>query len=141
MKAAAMRSGMLPETAIMVGIARLQSWLTYPKEPDYPGIAFFGGGFLFSVFLSVMRTRFVWWSFHPAGYAVSSTYQMRENGFCIFAAWLAKWAVLKYGGLKAHRKAIPFFLGLILGEYVLGSIWTIIGIAFNIQTYNFTQWW
>ena len=122
-------------------MVRLQNWLSYPKAPDYPGIGFFAGGLLFSIFLMIMRTRFVWWPFHPAGYAVSSTYQMRENGFCFFVSWLAKWAILKYGGLKAHRKAIPFFLGLILGEYVLGSLWAIIGIAFNIQTYNFTQWW
>ncbi|MBM3239636.1 hypothetical protein FJZ31_25390 [Candidatus Poribacteria bacterium] len=122
-------------------LTRLQNWLSYPKAPDYPGMVSFAGGLLFSIFLMIMRTRFVWWPFHPAGYAVSSTYQMRENGFCFFVSWLAKWAILKYGGLKTHRKAIPLFLGLILGEYVLGSLWTIIGIAFNIQTYNFTRWW
>lgn len=122
-------------------LVRLQSWLSHPKSPDYPGIGFFTGGLLFSIFLMIMRTRFVWWPFHPAGYAVSGTYQMREHGFCFFVAWLVKWVILKYGGLKTHGKAIPFFLGLILGEFVLGSFWAIIGIAFNIQTYNFTQWW
>ncbi|MGB9597747.1 MAG: DUF6784 domain-containing protein [Candidatus Poribacteria bacterium] len=45
--------------------------------------------------------------------------------------------VLKYGGLKAFRNAIPFFLGLILGEFVVGSLWTIIGVIFGIQTYAF----
>jgi uncharacterized membrane protein YraQ (UPF0718 family) len=33
--------------------------------------------------------------------------------------------------------AVPLFLGLILGEMVMGSIWSLIGIVFNIPTYSF----
>jgi hypothetical protein len=32
---------------------------------------------------------------------------------------------------------MPFFFGLILGEFVVGSLWTIIGIVFNIPSYGF----
>ena len=43
----------------------------------------------------------------------------------------------KYGGLKVHRKATPFFLGLILGEFTMGSIWNIFGIILNVPIYHF----
>jgi hypothetical protein len=36
-----------------------------------------------------------------------------------------------------YRQALPFFLGVILGECVLGSGWTLIGIFFRIPTYAF----
>jgi hypothetical protein len=48
-----------------------------------------------------------------------------------------KGILLRQGGLKAHQKAIPFFLGLILGEFTVGSVWTIIGIVWDMPTYGF----
>ena len=42
-----------------------------------------------------------------------------------------------YGGVVRHRKIAPFFLGLILGEFTVGSLWTILGIIAGIPTYGF----
>jgi len=33
---------------------------------------------------------------------------------------------LKYGGLRAHRRALPFFLGLIVGTAVISLLQAII---------------
>jgi len=88
-----------------------------------------------------MRTRFLWWPFHPAGYAVSSTWSMRVFWSQFFLAWLIKWLILKYGGLKAHRKAIPLFFGMILGEFVIGTFWAILSIIIKRSIYTFTAWW
>ena len=38
----------------------------------------------------------------------------------------------KYGGIKAYRRAVPFFAGLILGQFIVGGTWSILAIAFNI---------
>ncbi|MBD68737.1 hypothetical protein CMK21_01220 [Candidatus Poribacteria bacterium] len=57
--------------------------------------------------------------------------------FPLFLSWLIKWIVLKYGGLKVYQQGVPFFLGLILGEFVMGSIWMVIGLLGNSQTYAF----
>ena len=62
---------------------------------------------------------------------------MNNVWFCIFIGWVVKGLILRTGGVKSHHKAIPFFLGLILGEFTVGSIWTIIGIALDIRTYGF----
>jgi hypothetical protein len=52
-------------------------------------------------------------------------------------AWFLKLMLLRYGGLRTYRAAVPLFLGLIIGECVMGSLWTIIGIALHTQTYAF----
>ena len=56
---------------------------------------------------------------------------------CLFISWLAKLIVLRYGGIKTHTRMIPFFLGLIVGEFVVGSFWTIISVISSIETYRF----
>lgn len=57
--------------------------------------------------------------------------------FSIFFSFLIKWIILRFGGLNTHRKAIPFFLGLILGEFIVGSIWSLIGITIDKPMYRF----
>ncbi|MFC1712893.1 DUF6784 domain-containing protein [Candidatus Poribacteria bacterium] len=42
---------------------------------------------------------------------------------------------MKFFGLRANRRAVPFFLGLILGDYIVSSSWTLIGTIFHIPTY------
>ena len=84
-----------------------------------------------------MRMRFVWWPFHPAGFAISSSWSMNVLWFSIFISTVVKWVILRQGGLVLHRRAIPFFLGLILGEFVVGSIWSIIGCIVNRPMYRF----
>ncbi len=115
---------------------RLQRWLTSPTLTNWGAVGFLSFGFLFTIFLMLMRTHFIWWPFHPTGYAISGSWAMGTIWMPIFISWITKWAIIKYGGLKTHRQAIPFFIGLILGEFIIGSIWSIIGITFNIHTYK-----
>ena len=44
---------------------------------------------------------------------------------------------MHYGGLKWYRQFVPFFLGLILGDCVMGSVWALLGSVLNVRTYNF----
>ena len=39
--------------------------------------------------------------------------------------------------IKSIPESYPIFLGLILGEFTVGSLWTIIGIVRNVSTYGF----
>ncbi|MBC8227932.1 hypothetical protein H8E77_00080 [bacterium] len=115
---------------------RLQRWLTNPTLTDFSVVGFMFWGFLFTLFLMVMRIHFIWWPFHPTGYAIAGSWAMGTIWTPILISWVTKWTIIKYGGLKTHRQAIPFFLGLILGEFMMGSIWSIIGIALNVPTYK-----
>jgi hypothetical protein len=95
------------------------------------------GGLLFSLFLMVMRGQFLWWPFHPVGLAVSSSWAMGYMWFPIFIAWLLKRVILRASGLQGYRTAVPFFLGLVLGEFVVGSVWNILGLTFHLEIYKF----
>lgn len=115
---------------------RLASWITQPLQPASTGLYYIAGGFLLTLVLSVLRTYFVWWPFHPAGYALALSYAMEYFWLPVMIAWLCKFVILRYGGIRLYRAAIPFFLGLILGDYTIGSLWAIIGPLMGIQTYK-----
>jgi len=114
---------------------RLQGWLYNPIQPDPAASTAIAIGLLSTVVLASMRMRFIWWSLHPAGFAVSSSWSINVFWSSIFISWAIKYAILKIGGLRLHRQSIPFFLGLILGEFVVGSIWSIRGVVFHVSSY------
>jgi hypothetical protein len=118
---------------------RLSGWLATPKGTDVPAmlaIALGGGA---TLLLHTLRMRFLWWPLHPLGLAVSASWSMNTIWLPLFLAWVAKVVLLRYGGLKSYRTALPFFLGLILGDFMMGCLWPIIGWAFRIPTYSFQQ--
>ena len=116
---------------------RLGSWLTDPVKPSSGAATATVIGTAFSILLLSMRMRWVWWPFHPVGYAVSSSWSMSLLWMPLFVAWVIKLFVLRYGGLRLYRQALPFFIGLILGEYATGGVWSIIGIIIRTKTYVF----
>jgi hypothetical protein len=116
---------------------RLRHWVEFPAGVDYNGTAFMGVGLSVTLVLMFMRTRFLTWPLHALGYTLSGSWSMNLLWFPIFLGWLIKWSVLKGGNFRVHRQAIPFFLGLILGEFVVGSLWMIIGVLMNVRTYAF----
>ena len=116
---------------------RLDAWIKAAPPPGRNIAYAITVGFLFTIFLNAMRMRFFWFPFHPVGFAISSSWSMHQLWMCMLIAWGIKLVLLRYGGLKLYRNAVPLFLGLILGECVMGSLWTIIGIALNTQTYAF----
>ena len=114
----------------------LQNWLSYPKEIDPIALSFMGLGFMVSWLLTFLRTRFLWFSFHPLGYTMMSDWGMYNLWSCFLLSFIIKWIILKYGGLKLYRRSLPIFLGLAFGDLLIGSIWSIIGIAMNTTIYQ-----
>jgi hypothetical protein len=114
----------------------LRGWLLNPSDADPAGTSYAIGGAVVSFFIMFMRMRFLWWPFHPAGYALATSYAMDYFWSVCLVTWVLKSIILRYGGLRLHRQVAPLFLGLILGDYVIGSLWTIIGMVFGIQTYK-----
>ena len=50
--------------------------------------------------------------------------------FNAFLAWLFKTPILRYGGVSAYRTVRPFFLGLVLGQFIIyGVFWVIDGLT------------
>jgi len=73
---------------------------------------------------------------HPAGYALAVSFAMNYFWGSFLVYWLVKVLVLHYGGRTTHAKAFSFFLGLLLGDYFIGSVWALIGLVWRINTYR-----
>jgi len=120
------------------GFNDLQSWLYYPKPTNFIALLFIGIGVLITSALRFMRINFLWWTLHPAGFALTgNTWTVGWLWFSIFISWLVKLVLLKQGGIGAYRRAVPFFMGLLFGDYLIGGSWIIIRQIFNVNTYVF----
>ncbi|MCS6861941.1 MAG: hypothetical protein NZT92_16670, partial [Abditibacteriales bacterium] len=105
----------------------LASLLSNPLRPDLPGTMAVLAGLLVTLGIAFARSRWLWWPLHPVGYAVANTPTMQAIWVPFLLGWAAKTAVLRYGGLRVYRRCLPFFLGLILGDFINGGFWTLVG--------------
>ncbi len=112
----------------------LQRLIQSPTDPDLTAGAYMGGGFLFVAFLHAMRTQFLWWPLHASGYVLSgaSWGGMVYFWFPVMASWFLKMTILKFSGLAAYRRWQPFFLGLVLGDFIPRSVLSILSFALNL---------
>jgi hypothetical protein len=115
----------------------LTSRINFLKEPDIGAVNFMFIGAAFTTLLSIMRMQFLWWPFHPVGYAISMNFGVDYIWFTIFLGSVIKWSILKFGGLRALRRASPFFLGVIIGEYAIGSFWSALSVLLQRRMYAF----
>ncbi len=118
------------------GFDSLQGRLTASMPLDRPRITAAVVGLLVVGALSVLRTRFVWWPLHPIGYAVGNTDTMTWIWFPTLLGWLFKSLILRYGGVKLYRQALPFFLGLVLGDYAISGLWALAFLSFHMSGYR-----
>ncbi len=114
----------------------LDSWNQNPTKFDGPRMEGVGFGILLTGALMLARTKLMWWPLHPIGYAVAGTFTMPWLWCPTMIGWLIKILVLRWGGMKLNRIVMPFFIGLILGDYISGSIWALIGCFGGISTYK-----
>lgn len=115
---------------------QLNGWLSLGQSAGAANFWFFVGGIVSVGLLAFLRASFLWWPLHPAGFALGISYAMNYFWTCVFVAWLAKLLVIRYGGMNAHKRAIPFFLGLILGDYTVGALWSLLGLVLGVPTYK-----
>lgn len=115
----------------------LESQIKSPTPINLTAWAYTGGGFLAALLLMGLRLRYAGFPLHPLGYAVCSGWGMHNLWVPVLIGSLCKAAVLKSGGLGGYRRAVPFFLGLVLGEFLVGGGWTLIGVVLDIPTYDF----
>jgi hypothetical protein len=76
--------------------------------------------------LTLVRATWVSWPLHPIGYAMAGTPTMNSLWLPFLIAWAVKSAVLKGGGMRSYRRCMPFFLGLILGDFFCGASATLL---------------
>ena len=113
----------------------LGTQLRNPQPIDWRGTGGVVVGMLFTWLLAFMRMRYVWWPFHPVGYAMANTYTMSNTWMPFLIAWAAKNAIMRAGGLRLYRRAMPVFFGLIAGDFLHGALWTLVACFANLNVY------
>lgn len=90
-------------------------------------------GFGTVAILAGLRFAFPGWPLHPIGFVTATTYPAKRVVLSILIGWLAKFAILRTGGIGLFRRATPFFLGMMVG-YFLG-----VGVSFVVDCIWFPE--
>ena len=72
-------------------------------------------GFFEAAALAFLRARYYWFPLHPMGLAFQNTAGTSIYWFSLFLVWIAKFLLLRYGGVRAYRAGKPFFYGMGIG--------------------------
>lgn len=84
-------------------------------------------GALVMLMLVTCYHRFYWWPIHPIGYLTAYSSAMRILWFSFFIGWLCNAVCMRYGGVVLFKKLRFFFIGLIIGDLLMGGTWAIVG--------------
>ena len=66
------------------------------------------------------------WPIHPIGLLLVNTNYSGRALASVFLGWALQVLILRYGGSRAYRRAVPLFLGLIIGEVVSVGFWVLV---------------
>ncbi len=83
--------------------------------------------------LIFMHRNFLWFPVAPIGYLMGASWPMINFWFPVLTAWSIKALVLHYGGGKLYRNTLPFFLGLIFGEFFSAGFWVIVDLFAKVR--------
>ncbi|GAB4340364.1 MAG: hypothetical protein Kow0089_13940 [Desulfobulbaceae bacterium] len=97
-------------------------------EPGHWVTVFSLAGAAVMLILVVCYHRFYWWPIHPIGYLTAYSSAMRILWFSFFLGWLCNTLCMRYGGVVLFRKLRLFFVGLIIGDLLMGGSWAIVGM-------------
>ncbi|NCO34150.1 MAG: hypothetical protein GW893_09855 [Armatimonadetes bacterium] len=119
------------------GWGMVNEWMNQPSGPNWSGLGGILFGFGFATLLMQMRYRFIWWPFHPIGYAIAADWTTGLIWLPLLLGWLGKAFVLRYFGHNVYRNGIPLALGLILGEFTVGGFWSVLAMITREPQYFF----
>jgi hypothetical protein len=114
------------------GSDKLDFWLHDPGDANWSGVQAIGLGFAITVLLMMIKLRFPMWPLHPLAFPLAFSWTIDSLLPAVFVTWLAKALLLRYGGLRAHRRAFPFFLGLIVGSGTISFLQLLLFRALGI---------
>jgi hypothetical protein len=103
---------------------------------DMPRILAVVWGVVFTFGLQVANLKLMWWPFHPAGFVMAQTGALEWFWCPMLIAAVIKTLIMRIGGLKLYRRAIPFFIGLVLGDYAIAIVLTILGWLLHTPMYK-----
>ncbi|MEJ2286623.1 MAG: hypothetical protein P8X85_23870 [Desulfobacterales bacterium] len=112
----------------------IYSLVETPHEPSQWVLIFTLAGALVMLVLVICYHRFYWWPIHPIGYLTAYSSAMRILWFSFFIGWLFNALCMRYGGVVLFKKLRNFFVGLIIGDFLMAGSWAIYGL-FSYSSY------
>jgi hypothetical protein len=77
--------------------------------------------------------RLYWWPIHPIGYLTAYSSSMRILWVSFFIGWACNALCMRYGGIVVFKKVQYFFIGLIIGDFLMGGGWALIGLFTDVS--------
>ena len=106
----------------------IQTLIEFQTQSGHWVMVFVIAGAVVMLALVFCYHRFYWWPIHPIGYLVAYSSAMRILWLSFFLGWLCNVLCMRYGGIIFFRKMRYFFVGLIVGDFLMGGIWAAIGL-------------
>ena len=105
-----------------------------PQEPGKWVMIFTLAGAFVMLLLVICYHRFYWWPIHPIGYLTAYSSAMWILWFSFLVGWLCNALCMRYGGVMLYKKLRFFFIGLIIGDFLMAGSWAIYGF-FSYASY------
>ena len=112
----------------------IYSLVETPAEPSQWVLIFTLAGAVVMLVMVVCYHRFYWWPIHPIGYLTAYSSAMRILWFSFFIGWLFNALCMRYGGVVLFKRLRNFFIGLIIGDFLMAGSWAIYGL-FSYSSY------
>jgi len=106
-----------------------------PVKTSHWVIVFAVAGACVMLILAICYHRFYWWPLHPLGYLTAYSSAMRILWFSFFIGWICNALCMRYGGVHLFKKLRYFFVGLIIGDFLMGGGWALVGL-FSSASYQ-----
>jgi len=112
----------------------IYSLVESPAEPSQWVTIFTLAGAFVMLVLVICYHRFYWWPIHPIVYLTAYSSALRILWFSFFIGWLFNALCIRYGGVVLFKKLRNFFIGLIIGDFLMAGSWAIYGL-FSYSSY------
>ncbi len=113
----------------------VQRLVDAPGEPRQWVLIFSAVGAVIMLILVILYQRFYWWPIHPIGYLTAYSSAMHILWFSFMVGWLCNHLSLRYGGVSLFKKVRFFFIGLIIGDFLMAGSWALVGL-FTFASYQ-----
>jgi hypothetical protein len=90
-------------------------------------------GALVMLLLVTCYHRLYWWPIHPIGYLTAYSSAMRILWVSFFIGWACNALCMRYGGIVLFKKLQFFFIGLIIGDFLMGGGWALVGLFTDVS--------
>jgi hypothetical protein len=106
-----------------------------PIKPGHWTLIFSLAGAAVMLILVICYHRLYWWPIHPIGYLTAYSSAMWTLWFSFFIGWICNALCMRYGGVVLFKKLRNFFIGLIIGDFLMAGSWALYGL-FSYASYQ-----